>query len=641
MEPGQEQLYGQYRPFEHEKFLVLDKELDLYAPLDYVIPSGSSNRVYQTISSSTNQSVSQANFTLQTTLETLLNTQPLFRGTVNVSWPSGVTVSKADVIGSIFQQGGIFLRQFPIARACNNLQFLIGGTSLTLNTQAVLPVMMKCYRNLNKNRSLGITATFPDTNAVYYPVNEAATGFSSRLPNSQSLNLPYDECARNIQDFNWNFIETSTPGPNCLGFSVTLLEAPFLDIFSLVRDGKKCLSGLNNYQWIYNFQAPTPSGTSYPTAYVNTSPLANLFSIVPNVEIVTSTGLTTVDQLFATCSISWASIPQLLTIQYSQNTRFNNFNAYSYPYLDISSGYQTQTVTPTSIPQSTVDQPYPQVLVGGMSMNSVTVSQIPKMFIIWVSTNPSFVNSSVPDWMLVPQTISLRLGNNQNLLSSAQPHELFQLSVKNGLCMTWSLAQQIGYPLILLPTDLGLTSDLLVEGVLGSFQLEIQTMTALTPSTLVNASTSIPLNNLQVQMIPAYSCELQIVNNRANLVSVTGVDAASVPNMKFIDTGNWEQDSPLRGGSIGSFFKKVWSGFRKVAPVLRPIVEGVSSFVSDLGIPKVSDVAKIVNQVSGSELAKKVAGGARLTAAEHKKVQAIVKKHMQGGAPARKRLAYS
>lgn len=567
-ESAEVELYGRYEPFDHKKCLVLDRELDLYTPLDYVIGVGSSNRVYQTISSSTQTSTQSANFTLQTTLETLLNAQPLFQGTVQILWPAGTTVAKTQVQASLFAAGGIFLRQFPIARACNNLQFIIGGTTLSMNTQAIAPVLLKCYRNLMQNKSLGFTPSFPDTGANYE--EDAQDSESLRLPNSSSLEHPVGEVARNISDFQWSFVENASP-PNdlCNGIRVTLLEPPFLDIFSMIRDGKKCLSGLNNYQWIYNFSAPT--------AGLNTSPLSNIFNVVPSVAITTSAGASTVGALFTASTVSWAAIPNLLTVQYSQHQRFKLYNAYSYAYLDCSTGYQAQSpsVPPPTLPAITADVPYPVVTVQS-SMNANTITQIPKFFIIWVARNPAFVDVVDADWMLVPQQVSLRFGNNQNLLSSALPHELFQLSVKNGLNMTWIMAQQIGFPLILAPSDLGLQSQLLVEGVIGSFQLEIQSFVANTPSSLPTSG-SVDLSDLQIQMIPCYSDEVQIVNNRANLVSVAGMDAAAVPNMPFVDTGNWEQDSPLRGGA-SSFLKDLASRARalgrRVAHAVLPYAEG-------------------------------------------------------------------
>jgi len=583
-ESAEVELYGRYEPFDHKKALVLDRELDLYAPLDYVVGVGSSNRVYQTVSSSTQASVQSANFTLQTTLETLLNAQPLFQGTVQILWGGGVTVAKTEVQSVIFGSGALFLRQFPIARACNNLQFIIGGTTLSQNTQAIAPILLKCYRNLMENKSLGVTPTFPDTTAQYF--EDTASSLSVRMPNSLAGEHPVGESGRNIFDFQWSFVETANPPTaNCLGLRITLLEPPLLDIFSMVRDGKKCLSGLNNYQWIYNFAAPSGG--------LNTSPLSNIFSVIEDAAFDTSAGPSTMGAEFAAATISWAVTPNLLTVQYSQHQRFKLYNAYSYPYLDTSSGYQAQSPSqvPPNLPAKTATVPYPVVSVTS-SMNANTITQIPKYFIIWFGLNPAFVDVNDADWLMVPQQISMRFGNNQNLLSSALPHELYQLSVKNGLMMSWSLAQEVGFPLILSPSDLGLQSQLLVEGVIGSFQLEIQSFVATTPSTLALAADPVSLANLQIQMIPAYSSELQIVNNRANLVSVAKMDAAAVPTIPFVDTGNWEQDSPLRGGSASQFLKGL-------ADRARARAQAVVRHVAHAALPYAEAAVARVRKASG------------------------------------------
>ncbi len=569
-----EQLYGEYHPFDHAKAQVLDPELNMYQPLDYVVPAGPSNRVYDTVQSSTQTSTQTQSFIRQMTLEDLTSSWMTFRASVSLQFPPAWGGVAKSVLSTYLEDGNLFAGQWPLQQASTNVQAIIAGTTISLDTSTLASVLLKGYRHLGSNPYIQAWPSAPDTSATF--TSWAAPSLSG--PNVPPFALPPKVQTRNLNAFNTSFIENSPPDVNCQGLVFTWEEVPLIDLFSLVRDGKAAFSGLNQIQFILTFAAPASKVSD--GANVG-QPLERVFSGVPAAPLVTLVGGPyTLRQVLSQSTITFADIPEMHFIQYSQNLSFPLYNMYSRPYLDFNTGFQSQNISNVVIPQITLSGSQPQVSFTA-NMNSQTLLQIPKMFVLWTGYQSNYRRAWDASWCGVPQKIAIRFAGSANLLASATPLELFELSVKNGLNMTWYEAQQCGYPLMLLPSDLGLSAGaLILEGVTGSFQIQVTSFECLTPAGLDSSAAPLTLTNLQLQMVPVYSMEFQINNNRANVIEVAGMDANQATSIPFVDSDNSEVQTLLSGGSIMSRIK---AGYRALVQGLksrvRPLVEEVGSAV--------------------------------------------------------------
>lgn len=565
-----EKLYGSYNPFDHAKAQVLDPELNMYSPMDYVVPAGPSNRVYDTVQSSTQTSTQTQNFIRQMTLEDMTSSYVIFHQKVALRFPLDKwgDVLKANV-DPLIKAGNIFMNQFPLQQAATNIQCIVAGTTISLDSSTLASYLLKGYKHMGVNPYLDQFPSAPDTSATFVPGPVPNLSDPFIPPNL----LPPKTSTRNLQAFNWSFIEADIPA-NCAGIYVEWEEPSLLDLFSLSREAKRALSGINQIQFINSFGAPA---IRIADILLPSQPLERIFNItMGNEALITTIGLPkTMQQVISQSAITFAEIPEMHFIQYSQNLSFPLFNMYSRAFEDYSSGYQNQTIGDKLIPQKTANARPVQAQFGAISMNSTTILEIPKMFMIWIGQQGSYKRAWDSSWAAVPQKISIRFAGQQNLLASATPRELYNLSVKNGLNMTWYEAQQCGFPLILLPSDLGMSAGaLILEGVTGSYQFQIQSLDALTPLGFDTTDGPITLTNLQIHMLPVYSLEFQINNNRANIVSVAGMSANEAVNIPFIDTSNAEHQSVITGGSkFTDLVKRVVHGYHNI---IGPIKSGVT-----------------------------------------------------------------
>ena len=586
-----ESLYGSYNPFDHARAQVLDPELNMYAPLDYVVPAGPANRVYDTIQSSTQTSTQTMNIIRQCTLEDLTSSWMTFRPSVSLKIPSAWGFVSKVSMEAYITAGNLFLGQFPLQQAATNIQAIIAGTTVSLDPSTLASYLLRGYRDLNINPYIQQFPSVGDSSAQYVSYSSGSGLFH---PNALQFDLPPKVQSRNMQGFDWAFIENTPPDVNCQGVTITWEEPPLIDLFSLSRDSKPCFSGINQLQFILTFAAPASklSDGTNPG-----QPLERVFSGVKGALISASVGGPfTLEQLISQSAITFSRIPEMRFIQYTQNVSWNLYNMYSRPYTDFYTGYQTQNIDNIVIPQVALSGRQPQTEFT-VSMNSQTITEIPKMFVIWTGLQGSYRRAWDAAWSGVPLALSARFAGTQNLLASAPPRELWALSVKNGLNMTWLEAQMCGFPLFLLPSDLGLSAGALcLEGVTGSFQIQIQTLRSITPQGFNTASAPLTLTNMQVHMIPVYSVEFQINNNRANVVQVARMDVSNVESIPFIDSSNANVEGLLSGGSLMAPLK---SGFRRLVSLGRDIAPHLPALYS-AARPIVEEVVDTYKRYKGS-----------------------------------------
>jgi hypothetical protein len=111
---------------------------------------------------------------------------------------------------------------------------------------------------------------------------------------------------------------------------------------------------------------------------------------------------------------------------------------------------------------------------GTMYTTASNLSSIPRRLIIWAEVDDADKKPSIPDAFGRFVSLSVQFGNRSALLSQAKPQQLFDISKKNGLNMSYTeWSRDIGGPVILdLGRDIGLPTDLSI-GVLANPQLNI------------------------------------------------------------------------------------------------------------------------------------------------------------------------
>ena len=98
---------------------------------------------------------------------------------------------------------------------------------------------------------------------------------------------------------------------------------------------------------------------------------------------------------------------------------------------------------------------------GTCKSNAIQVQGVPSRVYVSVRKNQELLLNSDPDVKMFIERVAVQFNNKSGYLSTASPEDLFSLSVRNGLRMTYKEARLVGYPLCIdFARDIGLREDL-------------------------------------------------------------------------------------------------------------------------------------------------------------------------------------
>lgn len=204
------------------------------------------------------------------------------------------------------------------------------------------------------------------------------------------------------------------------------------------------------------------------------------------------------------------------------------------------------------------------------------------------------------------------------LLASASPEQLYQMSRKNGLNMSWpQYDQYCGAPVCFaFGSDIGLGNQLLAVGSKGNYQLQVQA-TYLNTNTSSNPTPSTTINyNLYVVVMRdgVVSSFNSVFSSSVGVLDRSDVyKVISSPDIPYI---------PFHRGRVlygKGFFDDLWSGLKgffksvpKIAQQALPIAQQLAPLVAPGIGPALAAATPLINLAAGSGVTGgAVTGGAR------------------------------
>lgn len=324
---------------------------------------------------------------------------------------------------------------FPICKATQNLQLQLNNTVVTINYSDVYPMLFRYEQSLDLGRD-DLTGT-PDMLDEFVNLGDWVNFGSGRNP----LAFYGENSARMTRGGFEMQVLSNTPTSAQVRYTVT---EPLFVPGILNWNDQKLTSSLTNLI------------TNDITFNMNNNP-SNLWSHVPPSDGGPST---------------------LTDIQVTYNDNIAPKLLFCY----ISSDY-LQVVPPTiSYPYSAIDR-YPTTvgsITAGSSFNVVSnniqLKSVPKCMYVFCRESNSALSEISTDSFAFLQNININWNNRDGLLGGATTHDLWHLSRKNGLNMSfpqWS--NYLGSPLcVMFDEDLGTGSNMLeVSGVSGTYQLQM------------------------------------------------------------------------------------------------------------------------------------------------------------------------
>lgn len=249
----------------------------------------------------------------------------------------------------------------------------------------------------------------------------------------------------------------------------------------------------------------------------------------------------------------------------------------SYPYYSINR--YNSTVSSISVAPLQTYQ---------MTLQNIQFSQIPRRAIMFVMAPDNTLTFETPDVYYPITNLSINFDNRQNLLASAQTHDLYYMNLKNGYNGSWNdfiggpatdfnrdyQYGLSGAPLVVeFGTDIGLSPDL-SAGVSGTFQFQIT-------ATFKNPNPNATLTQATLWVIEVDEGLVTIENN-SMIVQTSVLSKADVLNAH--DTHPWvSYETLMRPEGGASFFDKLKSIASTVLPVAQNVCKGVSAVSPFLG----------------------------------------------------------
>jgi len=460
------------------------------------------------------------------------------------------------------------LRQSPIASLTDVLNISINGESVSDNVSDKLHAML-CYGNTAEDRN-GQCSTSPMQPDAYKQYADWATYGSGKSPLS-------------------NYGENGAEDPRG-GFPVTVIDArtfrvevtenlylsPFLSPFQQQEEGFINVNQMNvSIRWRSNL-----------SQILSHSTLGNAITSVTVTQYQAPELLTT----FITPDLT-QPLPSIQQLPYYKSQDFvKNVGS-------IANGAETVVIS-----------------------DSIKLSQVPRKLFLFVRNQRSTSNQNTSDSFLKIKRLSILWNNQSGLLSSASEQDLFEISKRNGLNLTYSQWNKYrgGVMCLEFGKDIGLI-DNSAPGCQGQYTIQVQ-MTCENDSgaTFQGEFFSIFMMEGSFSISPNFA--------RASLGNLTN-DIVLQAKMSG-DELDYHHYTRIHGGSfwsgLKSFVNKVARGVQTVLPIASKIVSAVAPEFAPI-VAGVGTAAGLARNVTGGRLAGgrlsggRVAGGGRVSRRDMKR----------------------
>jgi hypothetical protein len=512
----------------------------------------------------------------------------------------------------VFQHGADWsLCAFPIQSAVSTLTATINNVSVNINQSDVLNAILR-LADSKKARASRTAPTMLDSYASYadsaLAVNNALGGFNNacdagQVPNgawvvqytdangvllapSVASGLGYNMDANAQPIAPAGGLLAGAPLTFYIRFTATekLVLSPF--IFSSCHENEVGLFGLSTLQIVLNF------GASQVARIVRLNPAGSISALTAVAFNATASSGPVQDArinaLFCT--------PPLSTPLPSTNI----INFYDTPR------YSSVTTLPASFGAFAPNASAP--LSTQITSQTITLNAVPDLIVVWAKL-ADYANGAYagcPEWYFPISNITLNFDNYSGLMSTYTKEQLYELSKRNSLDMSWeewsgqAMVSQagtrrvgtVGGPLVIKPgVDFGLATGL-APSVVGQFVLNMN-VTIENP-TQYNCSSKPAI----LYIMTINSGFLSSVNGSSSLIRgvLSEADVMSAPMFEPAPTvGALERY--VGGASFFSKLGNVLSKARDIYHATKPAVSAVKGALAGMEHPSAKKVADVLGAV--------------------------------------------
>ena len=417
---------------------------DITDQLDYAVLSGASSNTYQQFNA-VSTSASSITFNLQVPSESIVTSREvMIRTDINFT----VDVTNVPVGEKAFDYGNTdALQAFPLNSLFSTSSAQINNTNVSVNTQDVLPQLLR----LNNSRELykynSFTPSLPDQAYASYAdgVNASNNPLGDYADGSYDVDL-LPRGAFRLKAFSYVYTPVA-PAPDTLisanvgdawkiSITVEVCEpliglSPF--VFGDCDYNKQGLVGINAMSFVFNIDSSCKR-------FLSCSP-------TPARDITVGLGTVANPQPFENCSM----LVNFMSTQPSDLIPARNV----VPYHDFPRYLSLQSAT----------GPLGAGASATVNSQNIQINQLPDYFIICARKPMSQQTVKDASIFSVINSISVNLNNASGLLSSATAQDLWRISERNGSTQNWqefSGKAQLTGDNAVLATDVATTGSLLI-----------------------------------------------------------------------------------------------------------------------------------------------------------------------------------
>ena len=415
--------------------LVRDSVIgDITSDMDFAVKSGASQTTYQPFPS-TSASNSALIFNVQVPSENVVIGRDVL---INTPLVIELSVTGVPVGQTAFSYGLTDAFQaFPLNSLFTTATAQINNTTCSINTQDVLPSLLRMNNSRELYRYNSMTPALPDQ--AYAKYSDAVNSNNNPLASYNNASYDLDQVPRGAFPAYIKVVHTKQAGgtdeslisTNVLdtwkiGIATVVSEPIFLSpfIWGNPEYNSQGLLGINNMAFTFNIDSTAKRVFSTANPYITGVVLGS-----PNAFASSSA--------FTLPSVPAGQVPLLLTS--GSNAPRLLFKFLSTQPSDL---IQTKNIVPyMDFPRYlTSSANNPTVNAGASAQlisSNLQINQIPDYFIITARIPMSTQTAQNSMSQLVINGINVNLNNQSGLLASASQYDLWRTSMKNGSAQSW------------------------------------------------------------------------------------------------------------------------------------------------------------------------------------------------------------
>lgn len=501
------------------------------------------------------------------------------------TFTAGPNAGAYPLFGEVFGNDG-GLRQLPLTSCLESVQLKLNNSTVSINLDDTIHALMR-YGSSPQERNHYMTGS-PSCPDQFPEFANAGGAFEVSVAGGRN---PFSEYVTKEEEITrgfkvWVTSVSFAPPPaianTVTSFTLKVREPIFIPPLNWSEREVLCLFGIQTIDVTFSYSdlqkllegAFNVAGFPYSASVSNlpnTPPRLHLFYVSPQINM---------------------AIPKLLHYPYYELGRY------------ITSAGAAQAANPFPMLRGGTPFTVPGGVSGQVSVNNIQLQSIPKRIYIYVQENKGtglIDPKSRPNVWARIDRISVNWNSVAGKLSTAESYDLYRMSVKNGLEMTWLQWSRFCGSVLCIepPTDLGL-SPLEASGSRGSYQLQFQ----LDYTNLQNRPVTYQVYSLVVAE-GFMTINDSLVSQDVGVLTETAIaDAPTMP------PGTMAEVTNMYGGG---FWGDLWKGIKKgakfigkvgktalgVAGKVAPIVGTVARMIPHPVAQTVANVAPVAGQVAG------------------------------------------